>query len=117
MGTVTDIKNARAASRIAKLLDKHSPQEIADAIEILIEVLDTVDGDADREDDNQDTAVDDGPCDEDFDREPGDDSGMACAYGVDQTNPVGVTPGRDIAPPFVCASIFRRSRGEGAPAN
>ena len=41
---------AAATHIAAKLLNKHSPHEIAEAIEVLIDVLDMLGGDPDRED-------------------------------------------------------------------
>ena len=43
---------AAASLIFARLLNRHSPAEIAAAVEILIDVLDLVDGDADAEDDD-----------------------------------------------------------------
>ena len=45
---------AAAALMAARLLDKHSPHEIAEAVEILIDVLDLIGGDPDAEEDNED---------------------------------------------------------------
>ncbi len=62
-------------------------QAIEHLIEVLIEALDSADGDPDSEDADPDTAVDDQPCDDDTDREPED--GMASLnWGLDQSEPL-----------------------------
>lgn len=52
MGTVHPIAPARAARMASLLLNRHSQQEIADAVEILVDVLDMLSGDPDLEDDD-----------------------------------------------------------------
>lgn len=61
---------AAAALIAARLLDKHSPGEIGEAIEILIDVLDLMGGDLDAENGND--------LEDDFTLSP-----MAVAYGSD----------------------------------
>lgn len=50
MGVIHQFAPARAARIASLLLNRHSPQEIADAIEILMDVLDMMGGDPDAED-------------------------------------------------------------------
>lgn len=54
MGVIHQFAPARAARMASLLLNRHSPQEIADAIEILVDVLDMMGGDPEAED-NGDT--------------------------------------------------------------
>ena len=58
-----------AVARFAELLlNKHSPHEIAEAVEIMIDVLDMIGGDYDADAEEDDMAEDDDPagqCDED----------------------------------------------------
>lgn len=58
MGVLHTLPNARAARLAGSLLNRHSPQEIADAIEILIDVLDMLGGDPDVEDTEPDLEPD-----------------------------------------------------------
>lgn len=60
MGILQTFPTTNAHSLAAAILGRHSAQEIADAIEVLIDVLDALGGDPDLEDD--DPA---GQCDED----------------------------------------------------
>lgn len=60
MGILQSFPPTRAHSLATALLQRHSAQEIADAVEILIDVLDTLGGDPDLEDDYPA-----GQCDED----------------------------------------------------
>lgn len=48
---------AGAALIAARILNKHSPSKIAEAVEILIDVLDLVGGDPDLEEDNEDRCM------------------------------------------------------------
>lgn len=50
MGKIDGYAPARAARMASLLLNRHSPQEIADAIEILVDVLDMMGGDPETED-------------------------------------------------------------------
>lgn len=103
MGTVHPFPATSATSLSSALLRVYSAAEIADAIEVLIDVLDALSGDPDCEDD--DPA---GQCDEDgintgsskfclhgthFDGPgcPIADAGHVPIYGIDQTRgPVGM---------------------------
>ena len=58
MGVLHTFPPTRAHSLAAALLKRHSPQEIADAIEVLIDVLDALGGDPDLEDNNDREATD-----------------------------------------------------------
>lgn len=62
-------------------------QAIEHLIDILIEALDASDGDPDSEDADPDTAVDDGPCDDDPDREP-EDGVPTLSWPMDQSEPL-----------------------------
>lgn len=52
MGILQSFPPTRAHSLATALLERHSAQEIADAIEVLIDVLDALGGDPDLEDDD-----------------------------------------------------------------
>lgn len=54
MGVLHPFPEARAARLAGMLLNRHSPQEIADAVEILIDVLDTLGGEPDLEEGGDD---------------------------------------------------------------
>ncbi|MED5545790.1 MAG: hypothetical protein VYD90_11115 [Pseudomonadota bacterium] len=49
MGAIQRIPNARAARLAGILLNRHSRRELADAIDVLLETLDLLDGDPDAE--------------------------------------------------------------------
>lgn len=55
---------------IAQAVPKLTRNELASLCERLVDALDEIDGDSDFEPDDEDKAVDDDGCDEDFDREP-----------------------------------------------
>lgn len=69
---------------IASALPRLSRHDLEVLVEQLIDVLDQRDGDPDLEPDDEDSAVDDQPCDEPWqDLEPEEDA--LPVYGVDQT--------------------------------
>lgn len=105
-------------SLLSQAIPMLTRDELEDVIERLIDRLDCLDPDADieangdeldasaGEDDyltgsegavcypgcpisDPDTAADDLPCDEDFDREPDADTGLTCSYDLDQTRWAG----------------------------
>lgn len=58
MGVLHQFSHPRAHNLATALLERHSAQEIADAIEVLIDVLDMLGGDPDLEDNNDREATD-----------------------------------------------------------
>lgn len=70
---------AAAAHIAGRLLNRHSPGEIAQAIEVLLDLLDCIGGEPDLEDD--DPAEDDDPLEQDDPTE--DDDSDHCAAGDD----------------------------------
>lgn len=58
MGVLHPFPATKAHNLAAALLERHSAQEIADAIEVLIDVLDALGGDPDLEDNNDREASD-----------------------------------------------------------
>ena len=90
----SQIPNAAAARIAGKLLNRHSPHEIAEAVEVLIDVLDMLGGDPDAElgGDEQDASGDESdysvagwtpgrhgaPCEDDEDDDPAEEDNEDC---------------------------------------
>lgn len=90
MGVLHTFPATKAHNLAAALLERHSAQEIADAIEVLIDVLDALGGDPDLEDD--DPA---GQADEDG---INTGSNVFCSHGQSFAGPGCVISDDDFAP-------------------
>jgi hypothetical protein len=144
MGVLPSFASTRAARLAGVLLRHHTATEIADTIELLVDMLDLIDGDPDVEpngDENDgtggedefcnhnvpttlqgpgcpisdfDVAIDDGPCDDENDDREHEEVAHP-RYGVDQRKQLPWQPSNDIRARQPHRDRIRATRCETSP--